>query len=92
MHRTHSPALEERCAHGVHLDSLVCEAWHKQKTNSNLAAANDSTGQAKHLRTYLGGRLHSELAVAGADGVEGPDLGVARGVLLAVKVPEKALS
>lgn len=43
------------------------------------------------VHTHLGGRLHPELAVAGAEGVEGPDLGVARGVFLAVEVSEKAL-
>lgn len=40
----------------------------------------------------LGSWLHSELPVAGADGVEGPDLGVAGVILAAVKFSEVALS
>lgn len=41
---------------------------------------------------YLCGRLYPELPVVGAEGIEGPDLGVARGVFAAVKVSEESLS
>ncbi len=41
---------------------------------------------------HLCGRLNPELAVVGAEGIEGPDLAVARGVFAAVQISEESLS